>query len=192
MGLQINGKQVLTSQFRSETGLATADYFADLFGMHPGRVSAVIALAFVRNRRTKSSAPKLYSVEKVADHLSQINGFKIEIHHLHELVKRTEGQEIMLARGVSRSRFSWRYWADRGVGPVPIKVGGTYRYLRSQCEAWARYMAATPEFHYLKAAERANSPVSDLIPATATMVGVSAQPGDEGGIAQFSCAESGG
>lgn len=163
MGLQINGKQVITAEYKSEEGLATAQDFAELFKMHPARASAVVGPAFVRNRRTKHSAPKLYSYQGAADHLSLINGFKIEVHHLFELVKRTEGQEIMLAHGVARSRCSWRYWADRGVGPRPIKVGGTWRYLRTECEAWAKYMAATPDFHYLKAAEKANSPC-DLEP----------------------------
>lgn len=187
MGLTINGKAVQpTEDYMTEAGLATTTEVAELLRMHPYRASAVIGLAYVRNRWQKNSSPKLFSLKRVAELLSDANGFTIGAHHLHELIKRVEGQEIMLAHGVPRSRCSWRYWASLGVGPRPIKVGGTYRYLRTEVKAWAKYMAATPEFHYLKAAEKANSPC-DLVP----MPPIFSAPGDEGGTLQFSCTESG-
>jgi len=142
MGLIING--VPAPERMSEQGLVTTQTIAELLHLHDYTVSKMFGHAYVRNRLQLHSSPKLYSLQKVAEILTQTNGYKIEPKHLYELILRGEGIKIMDAAGAFRSPSSWRYWQRHGIGPRPVKVGSMYRYIRSEVEAWAKYLAANP------------------------------------------------
>lgn len=48
---------------------------------------------------------------------------------------------VQLAEYLGVHRWTLYRWKKDGIGPTPIKVGGAFRYRRSEVEAWLKVSA---------------------------------------------------
>jgi hypothetical protein len=129
----------LTSNAADAYLTASTAELAGMLALHPFTIGKIFPTACL-GWASQWCPHKVYSLAKVAEQVSAASGFTVEPAHLLELVTRTKAIALLKEHCRGRAPRTWSYWADHGIGPRIVRVGGCIRYIRDDVIACGQCM----------------------------------------------------
>jgi hypothetical protein len=121
----------------SSGNVVTTAKLQKLLGLHITSISKHYGAACIGRRKVRSYASNLYSLDKVAQLISEHSGVPVERAELFELMTIREAVAYSSERYRELETVSaYAVHRRKGTGPKALKLSRKIRYVRSDIDAW--------------------------------------------------------